>query len=137
MTSPLLRRPKIGANGLPCRLSSSCTFAVWGERSPALLGGARRDRGTASESEPVPRKIQGARVPREPSSPIATRTYRRRRNRARPTSASKRYPDGETVRDRATEQKPPPRSFGVSAEGSGSLVTGGAASSAGETATSV
>ncbi len=45
-------------NGLSCRLSLSRSFALKGERSPALLGGARGDRGLVSESEPSPRKMQ-------------------------------------------------------------------------------
>src|SRR5664279_5195127 len=51
--------PDLRVNGLSCRLSSSRSFALWGERSPALLGEARGDRGLVSESEPGPRKIQG------------------------------------------------------------------------------
>ena len=51
--------PDLRANGLSCRLSSSRSFALWGERSPALLGEARGDRGLVSESEPSPRKIHG------------------------------------------------------------------------------
>ena len=87
LAQPSLARRRQSAGGLvglPRRTLLSSPSRLRGERSPALLGEARGDRGLVSESEPSPRKMPGYGNP--PRVPIKSR----RRRRASPAGARAR-----------------------------------------------